>query len=44
MYVMEVWSILHERDMCVALVMELEEALAEESLTDEDEEMVWEKS
>ena len=30
--------------MCAALVMELEEALAEESLTDEDEEMVWEKS
>ena len=36
-YDLEVWSILHERDICVALVKELEES------TDEEAEMREEK-
>ena len=44
MYHMEVWSILCERDMCVALVKELEEALVAEGLIDEEVEMVQEKA
>ena len=39
---MEVWSILHEWDMCVVLVKELEEALVAEELTNEEAEMVQE--
>ena len=41
-YNLEVWSILHEWDTCAALVEELEEVLAEEMSTDEDEEVAWE--
>ena len=43
MYDVEVWSILCEWDTCAVLLKELEEALAEESLTDKDEEMAQEK-
>ena len=43
MYNTEVWSILHKQDTCVVSLKELEEALTEESSTDEDEEMAQEK-
>ena len=42
-YDLEMWSILHERETCVASVKELEEVLAAES-TDEEAEMRDEKS
>ena len=44
MYDLEIWSILHERDMCVASVKELEEVLAAEELMDEEAEMRKEKA
>ena len=44
MYHMEVWSILCEWDMCVALVKELEKALVVEELTDEEAEIMQEKA
>ena len=43
MYDLEVWSILHEWDTCVALVKELEEVLAAEESMDEEAEMREEK-
>ena len=43
-YNLEMWSITRERDTCAASVKELEEVLAEETLTDKDKEMVWEKA
>ena len=43
MYNMEVWSIIHEWDMCVASVIELEEALVVEESMDEEVEMAQEK-
>ena len=39
LYNVEVWSILHEQDTCVMSLMELEEVLAVEELTDEEEEL-----
>ena len=42
-YDIEVWSILHEWDMCTASVKELEEVLAVEELTDDEAEMRKEK-
>ena len=42
-YDLEVWSILHEQDMCVALVKELEEVLEAEESTNEEAEMRREK-
>ena len=42
-YDMEVWSIVCEQDMCVALMKELEEALTVEELMDKVAEMVQEK-
>ena len=44
MYDLEVWSILHERDMCVASVKELEEVLEAEELRDEEAELGKEKA
>ena len=43
-YDMEVWSILNEWDTCIVFLKELEEALAEELLTNEDEGMAQEKA
>ena len=43
MYDLEVWSILHEWEMCVVSVKELEEVLAVEESTDEEAEMREEK-
>ena len=42
-YDLEVWSILHEWDMCMALVKELEDMLAAEESTDNEVEMRKEK-
>ena len=42
-YDLEVWSILHEQDMCVALVKELEGVLEAEESTNEEAEMRREK-
>ena len=44
MYNLEVWSILHEWEMCVASVKELEEVLAVEELMDEEAELWKEKA
>ena len=44
MYDLEMWSILRERETCVASVRELEEVLAAEESTDEEAEMRDEKS
>ena len=41
-YNLEMWSIIHGQDTCTASVKELEEVLAEEMSTDEDEEVAWE--
>ena len=41
-YNLEMCSIIHGRDTCTASVKELEEVLAEEMSTDEDEEVAWE--
>ena len=43
MYDLEVWSILHEWDTCVASVKELEEVLEVEESMDEEAEMRQEK-
>ena len=43
MYDIEVWSILHERDMCAVSVKELEEVLAAEESTDDEVEIRKEK-
>ena len=43
MYDLKVWSILREREMCAALVKELEEVLVAEESTDEEAEMREEK-
>ena len=43
-YDLEVWSILREQEMCMALVKELEEVLAAEELTDEEAELWKEKA
>ena len=42
-YDLEVWSILHEWEMCTALVKELEEVLVAEESTDKEVEMRQEK-
>ena len=42
-YDLEIWSILRERETCVASVKELEEVLAAEELTDKEAEMREEK-
>ena len=42
-YDLEIWSILRERETCAASVKELEEVLAAEESTDEEEEMREEK-
>ena len=43
-YDMELWSILCEQETCKASVRELEEALAAEASTDEEEELVQERA
>ena len=40
---MEVWSILHEQDMCTVSVKELEDVLAVEESTDDEAEIRKEK-
>ena len=42
-YDVKLWSIICEWEMCEALVRELEEALAAEVLTDEEEELAQER-
>ena len=44
MYNLEVWSILREREMCMASVKELEEVLVAEESTDEEVELGKEKA
>ena len=43
-YDVELWSIIHEREMCEALVRELEEALVAEPSTDKEEELARERA